>query len=217
MNEDALVRNVENVLEIAKRLATDYDLECSWINLGGGFGVSYHDNQKSDVGRIGDGVKKAIENYNRLAKTSPTFVLELGRYLVTEGGIYVAKVVSYKESRGKPYFILDGVMNHHLAASGNFGQVIKKNFIVKNLSHHGGEIKTCNLVGPLCTTIDMMGRDISVELPREGDFIAFFNSGSYGFTSSPLFFLGHQTPVELLITGDQVKIIRNRKRLTDLN
>jgi len=261
LNEEALVKNVDNVLEIAKRLENEYDLECAWINLGGGFGVSYHDNQKLNIetiaegvnpvrnssgalnpvrdlslnginpagiilksnpaaeqrGIISNGVKKSIKSYRKFTKGIPSFVFELGRYLVTEAGIYVTKVVSYKESRGKLYFILDGGMNHHLAASGNFGQILKKNFIVKNLSNPDGEIKVCNLVGPLCTTLDILGRDIPVESPRVGDAIAFLNSGSYGFTSSPLFFLGHETPVELLATSDEIKIIRNRKKLTDLN
>jgi diaminopimelate decarboxylase len=217
LNEEALVKNVDNVLEIAKRLENGYDLECAWINLGGGFGVSYHDNQKLNIGKIAEGVKKSIENYKSFTKGDPDFVFELGRYLVTEAGIYVTKVVSYKESRGKLYFILDGGMNHHLAASGNFGQIIKKNFIVKNLSNPDAEIESCNLVGPLCTTLDILGRDIAVELPRVGDIIGFLNSGSYGFTSSPLLFLGHETPTELLVEENNLRIIRKRSKLIDFN
>ena len=217
LNEEALVKNVDNVLEIARKMEDKYDLECSWINLGGGFGVSYHDNQKLNIETIGEGVKKSIESYRKFTKGNPSFVFELGRYLVTEAGIYVTKVISHKESRGKLFFVLDGGMNHHLAASGNFGQIIKKNFMVKNLTNPNGEIVNCNLVGPLCTTLDILGRDISVESPRVGDAIALLNSGSYGFTSSPLLFLGHETPLELLADGDEIKIIRNRKQLVDLN
>ena len=217
LSKEALVKNVENVLQIAKKLEEQYDLECTWINLGGGFGVSYHDDQKLNIEAVAQGVKKAIENYKRFTRSNPSYVFELGRYLVTEAGIYVAKVVSVKESRGKLYFVLDGGMNHHLAASGNFGQVIKKNFLVKNLSNPGGEIKSCNLVGPLCTTLDILGRDVGIESPNVGDIIAFLNSGSYGYTSSPLLFLGHDTPIELLATNDEIKIIRNRKKLTGLN
>jgi diaminopimelate decarboxylase len=108
-------------------------------------------------------------------------------------------------------------MNHHLAASGNFGQIIKKNFMVKNLTNPNGEIVNCNLVGPLCTTLDILGRDIPIESPRVGDIIAFLNSGSYGFNSSPILFLGHETPMELLAFEKEIKIIRNRKKLTDFN
>jgi diaminopimelate decarboxylase len=217
LNEEALVRNVDNVLEIAKRLENEHDLECAWINLGGGFGVSYHDSQKLSIETIAEGVKKAIQNYKRFTKGNPNFIFELGRYLLTEAGIYVAKVISYKESRGKLYFVLDGGMNHHLAASGNFGQILKKNFMVRNLTNPNDKTVSCNLVGPLCTTLDILGRDIGVESPRVGDAIAFLNSGSYGFTSSPLFFLGHETPVELLVTDNQVRIIRDRKKLTESN
>jgi diaminopimelate decarboxylase len=108
-------------------------------------------------------------------------------------------------------------MNHHLAASGNFGQILKKNFMVKNLSNPNGKVLNCNLVGPLCTTLDILGRDIAIELPRVGDAIAFLNSGSYGFTSSPLFFLGHETPLELLAFENDIKIVRDKKKLTDLS
>jgi diaminopimelate decarboxylase len=217
LNEEALVKNVDNVLEIAKRLENEYDLECGSINLGGGFGVSYHDNQRLNIEKIGEGVNKAIGNYKTFTKGNPSFVFELGRYLVTEAGIYVAKVVSHKESRGKLYFVLDGGMNHHLAASGNFGQILKKNFMAKNLSNPNDKVITCNLVGPLCTTLDILGRDISVELPRVGDLIGFLNSGSYGFTSSPLFFLGHETPTELLVEEDGIRVIRSKRKLIDFN
>jgi diaminopimelate decarboxylase len=217
LNEEALVKNVDNVLEIAKKMEDKYDLECTWINLGGGFGVSYHDNQRLNIEKIAEGVKKAIENYKKFTKGNPNFIFELGRYLVTEAGIYVAKVVSYKESRGKLYFVLDGGMNHHLAASGNFGQVIRKNFLVKNISNSEGKLVTCNLVGPLCTTLDILGRDIAVESPRLGDLIAFLNSGSYGFTSSPLLFLGHETPTELLLQENGIKSIRAKRKLIEFN
>ena len=217
MNEEALVKNVDNVLEIAKRLENEYDLECAWINLGGGFGVSYHDNQKLDLKKIATGVIEAVDNYRKGARINPSIVFELGRYLVAEAGIYVAKVVRVKESRGKLYFILDGGMNHHLAASGNFGQILKKNFIINNLSNPNDKIINCNLVGPLCTTLDTLGRDIAVESPRVGDAIAFLNSGSYGFTSSPLLFLGHETPTELLLQKNGIKIIRSKRKLIDFN
>jgi diaminopimelate decarboxylase len=217
MSEEAILKNVENVLSIAKKVEQIYHLPCSRINLGGGFGVSYHDDQKFDIEKIAEGTRRAIQNYKRNIRVDSTFIFELGRYLVTEAGIYVAKIVSHKESRGKLYFILEGGLNHHIAASGNFGQIIKKNFIVKNLSNPEGEIRNCNLVGPLCTTLDTMGRDISVESPRKGDLIAFFNSGSYGFTSSPLFFLGHETPAELLVEENNLRIIRKRSKLIDFN
>ena len=217
MNEEAIVKNVDNILKVAKEVQDKYHLECSWINLGGGFGVSYHDDKKLNIKKIADGVKKAIENYGKVTKSNPCFILELGRYLVAEAGIYVAKVVSYKESRGKLFFILDGGMNHHLAASGNFGQMLRKNFLVKNLSNPDGEIKNCNLVGPLCTPLDLMGKDVFIESPRIGDLIAFLNSGSYGFTASPLFFLGHETPAELLIQNGNITLVRSHKTIGDLN
>jgi diaminopimelate decarboxylase len=115
------------------------------------------------------------------------------------------------------YFVLDGGMNHHLAASGNLGAMIRKNYIVKNLSNSTGPEQACNLVGPLCTPLDLMGKNVSLEFPTLGDLIGILNSGSYAFTASPLLFLGHETAIELLIDENNITLIRKRKALTDLN
>ncbi len=218
MSEEALAQNVINTLQIAENLKRQYGLECRLINLGGGFGVSYYEeNREINLNLLAERVNQTISHYRASTGTDPRLILELGRYLVTDAGIYVARVVSEKKSRGESYFVLDGGMNHHLAASGNFGAVIRKNYLVKNLSKPTAPTQICNLVGPLCTPLDLMGKSVSIESPSIGDMIAFLNSGSYGFTSSPILFLGHQTPVELLAYNNDITIIRKRRRLTDLN
>ena len=160
-------------------------------------------------------INEAIHQYQTSTGTQPRFILELGRYLVAEAGIYVARVVSEKKSRGELYFVLDGGMNHHLAASGNLGAMIRKNYLVKNVSRPTAPTQICNIVGPLCTPLDLLGRNVSIESPKLGDLIGILNSGSYAFTASPLLFLGHETPAELLLVNDDIKVIRPRRRLTD--
>ena len=163
-------------------------------------------------------LNEAIQQYRASTGTQPRFILELGRYLVADAGIYVTQVVSEKKSRGEMYFVLDGGMNHHLAASGNLGAMIRKNYVVKNLSQPTVPKQTCSLVGPLCTPLDLMGKNVSLESPTLGDLIGILNSGSYAFTASPLLFLGHETPVELLLVdNNNITIIRKRMRLTDFN
>ncbi len=114
--------------------------------------------------------------------------------------------------------MLDGGLYHHLAASGNLGTIIRKNYLVRNLSQSASAPQeTCNLVGPLCTPLDLMGKNISIASPGVGDLIGILNSGSYAYTASPLLFLGHETPTELMIVDNEVRTIRSRRTLIDFN
>ena len=218
MSEEAIARNIENTLGIAAKLKSQYGLECQRINLGGGFGVSYYGEEKElDLNLLAKFVKPLFANYRSSTGTSPRFIFELGRYLVADAGIYVTKVVSEKKSRGEQFYVLDGGMNHHLAASGNLGAMIRKNYAVRNLSNPAAPKELCNLVGPLCTPLDLMGKGVSIESPRLGDLIGFLNSGSYGFTGSPLLFLGHTTPCELLFQNDIIAVARKRRICADFS
>jgi len=218
MNEEALSKNILNTLEIAWQLKEIYGFECRWINFGGGFGVSYYDeNVDINLNMIAESIKGPMEKFKASTKGEPRLVIELGRYLVSEAGIYVTRVISEKKSRGEDFFVLDGGMNHHLAASGNLGAMLRKNYLVKNLTNPDLLEQKCNLVGPLCTPLDLMGRNVILEQPRVGDLIGFLNSGSYGFTASPLLFLGHEIPIELMARHNEISVIRKRKGISDFN
>jgi len=218
MNEAAIIKNITNTLEIAAGLRENYGFECSWINLGGGFGVSYdEENREIDLDTLGVKIGEAFDHYVASTGSKPRFILELGRYLVAEAGIYVTRVVSEKQSRGEKYYVLDGGMNHHLAASGNLGTIIRKNYLARNLSQPASPQESCNLVGPLCTPLDLMGKNVSIPSPGIGDLIGILNSGSYAYTASPLLFLGHETPAELMVEDNEIRVIRNRRLLTDFN
>lgn len=204
-SEEQLARNLANTLEIAERVTKDFDMECCVINIGGGFGISYYDHHQGlNLDKLSDLFSAEFIRYQQKTGTNPRIILELGRYLVAEAGIYVTRVVSNKQSRGQLFYILDGGMNHHLSASGNLGATIRKNFLVRNLSHSDNPKITCNLVGPLCTPMDLMGKDVSVESPEIGDLVGFLVSGSYGYSASPLFFLGHELPVELVVNSEGI-------------
>lgn len=205
LDEEALATGLANTLRIAAEMRERHGIECRVINVGGGFGVSYYDEGRAlDLGLLARLYNKEFDRYRRETGTNPRFLLELGRYLVAEAGIYVARVVSEKRSRGEQFYVLDGGMNHHLAASGNLGATLRKNFLVRNLSRPGAEKKTCTLVGPLCTPLDLMGKGVAVESPEVGDLIAFLNSGSYGYSASPLLFLGHEPPKEIIAKGNAI-------------
>ncbi len=205
MSEEALTQNLANTLAIAARVTTELEMECLAINIGGGFGISYYEeHQGLDLIKLAALFGVEFDRYRESTGTMPRFLLELGRFLVAEAGIYVTRVVSEKQSRGEQFYVLDGGMNHHLAASGNLGMTIRKNYLVRNLSRPSAPKQTCTLVGPLCTPLDMMGKGVSVETPVVGDLVGFLNSGSYGYSASPLLFLGHGKPSELLFEGKDV-------------
>jgi diaminopimelate decarboxylase len=127
-------------------------------------------------------------------------VLELGRYLVGESGVYVCKVIDRKISRGQVFLVTDGGLHHHLAASGNFGQVIRKNYPVLVANRIGAEpTETASVVGPLCTPLDLLADRMNIAKAEVGDLIAVLQSGAYGFSASPRGFLTHPEPAEVLL------------------
>jgi diaminopimelate decarboxylase len=127
-------------------------------------------------------------------------VIELGRYLVGEAGVYVCRVVDRKISRGQVFLVTDGGLHHHLAASGNFGQVLRKNYPVlvgNRMDEPAREV--ASVVGPLCTPLDLLADRMPLAPAREGDLVVVFASGAYGYTASPTRFLGHPEPTEHLV------------------
>jgi diaminopimelate decarboxylase len=150
-----------------------------------------------------------VEGDPRLAGTE--LLVEPGRYLVGEAGIYITRLLDLKVSRGKTFLVVDGGMNHHLAASGNLGQVIKRNFPVAVVNRLEAEpTVTADIVGPLCTPLDTLARDLPVPSPSVGDLIGIFQSGAYALTASPVDFLGHPFPAEVLVQNGRVDVIRAR-------
>lgn len=168
-------------------------------NLGGGFGIPYaRADRPLDIGRV-------VENLNRLAERAASdlprarLVIELGRYLVGEAGLYVSRVIDRKLSHGLPFLVTDGGMHHHLAASGNFGQVLRRNFPVAINRPPGGATEIASVVGPLCTPLDLLADRAELQVADEGDLVVVFASGAYGRTASPRDFLGHPEVKEALI------------------
>ncbi len=217
LDPEALVANVKNSLRIAAELGAAGALKAPKINLGGGFGVPYYEGQAElDVASAGRGIAAAVSEYAQ-AYPETSFVIELGRYLVSPPGRYLSRVLAVKESRGKTYAILDGGMHQHNSASGNLGQTIKRNYPLKNLSNPGGTQKTTELAGCLCTPIDLLGFGASLPETRVGDLICVENSGAYGFTASPLFFLGHETPAEIGWERGESRVIRKPFALSEIS
>ena len=170
------------------------------INLGGGFGIPYFPGEQSlDLTPIGTVLTGIVEE---AAKTFPhaEIVIELGRYLVGEAGLYVSRIVDRKISNDELLLVVDGGMHQHLAASGNFGQVLRKNYPVAIGSRmHAIKAEVVTVVGPLCTPLDILAERMVVPRAEPGDLVVIFQSGAYGASASPQSFLGHPPVLEVLV------------------
>ena len=186
--------------DLAVRLAQAAPAPVRVLNLGGGFGIPYFPGEtRLDVAPIGDNLRGIV---GRAAELLPgaRIVVELGRYLVGEAGIYVCRVVDRKISREHVLLVTDGGLHHHLAASGNFGQVIRKNYPVAIGNRIvGARRETASVVGPLCTPLDLLADRMDLAVAEPGDLVVVFQSGAYGATASPQGFLSHPPLVEALV------------------
>jgi diaminopimelate decarboxylase len=186
--------------ELAVRLAEHAPMPLRVVNLGGGFGIPYFPGeQRLDLAPIGANLA-ALQVRAQHDLPGASLVIELGRYLVGEAGVYVTRIVDRKVSRGQVFLITDGGLNHHLAASGNFGQVVRKNYpraIGNRMA--GAERESASVVGPLCTPLDALGDRMDLPVARVGDLAVVYQSGAYGASASPQAFLGQPGCTEVLV------------------
>ncbi len=200
LRPDSLIEAHDATFELAYRLAADAPSPVEMLNIGGGFGIPYFPGEKRlDLAPISENLQPHLETCGqRLGDTE--IVIELGRYLVAEAGVYVCQVIDKKVSRGETYLVTNGGLHHHLAASGNFGQVIRKNYpLVVGHCVTGGSREKVSVVGPLCTPLDILGDRMELGAADVGDIIAVLQSGAYGYSASPHLFLGHPAPLQVLV------------------
>jgi diaminopimelate decarboxylase len=186
--------------ELALRLAGAAPGPVRFLNLGGGFGIPYFPGeQRLDLQPIGENLQRLATRAQRELPEA-SLVIELGRYLVGEAGIYVTRIVDRKVSRGHVFLVTDGGLNHHLSASGNFGQVIRKNYPVTIGNKVGSaEREVASVVGPLCTPLDLLADRMELPVAQVGDLVVVYQSGAYGASASPQAFLGHPPCIEVLV------------------
>ena len=174
-----------------------------YVNLGGGLGIPYAAKDRPvDLAAVGSGLAEVVATTLQPALPDAVFVLELGRFLVGEAGVYVTEVIDIKSSRGHRYVIVDGGLHHQLGASGNFGSAIRRNYplVIGTRMGRGPSTVSTDVVGCLCTPLDLLGG--KVDVPDDvaiGDLVVLFQAGAYGLTASPTAFLGHPQPVEVLV------------------
>lgn len=200
LKPESIVEAQQKSFALACRLAEHAPSPVRFLNLGGGFGIPYFPGEQPlELGPIGANLAAIVEQAQS-ALPQAEIVIELGRYLVGEAGLYVAKVLDKKVSRGHTYLVTDGGLHHHLSASGNFGQVIRKNYPAAIANRmNASEMETVSVVGPLCTPLDLLADRMALPVAQPGDLVAIHQSGAYGATASPQGFLSHPGVVEVLV------------------
>jgi diaminopimelate decarboxylase len=200
LRAEAICEAQTKALDLAVQLAAHAPGPVLSVNLGGGFGIPYFPNERAlDLAPIAANLR-SVTQVAKGALAQAQLVIELGRYLVGEAGVYVARVVDKKVSRGEVFLVTDGGLHHHLSASGNFGQVLRKNYPV-DIGNRAGSPRReiASVVGPLCTPLDLLAERMDLPAAEPGDLVVVFQSGAYGLTASPTAFLGHPAALEVLV------------------
>ncbi|MGC5799725.1 pyridoxal-dependent decarboxylase, exosortase A system-associated [Sphingomonas sp. NFX23] len=201
LDAGAIIETHAATIALAARLADEAGAAPPLVNLGGGFGVPYFNGDMPlDVERVGEALAEALA-FRPAILTETRFAIELGRWLVAEAGVYLTRVIDMKQSQGETFVVVDGGLNHQLAASGNFGTVVRRNYPIAVAARMGhAPTETVSVVGPLCTPLDRLGDKVALPPVHVGDLIAIFMAGAYGASASPSAFLGHP-PASEIVTG----------------
>ncbi len=208
-----LISQYRKAFDVARTVGRLTGRPLDTIDFGGGLGVPYFSNERElNLTALRSGLAELLAEVRQETQFDKTrFVVEPGRFLVAEAGIYVTRVTDVKTSRDHQFLIVDGGMHHHLAASGNLGQVIKRNFPIALVNRMSDPANTpVDVVGPLCTPLDVLGRRVTLPSATIGDLVGVFQSGAYARAASPLGFLSHNAPPEIWVSDGQDHVIRRR-------
>ena len=229
MFPDTIVENSRRILDLAERVAGQLGFPLELVDIGGGLGVAYFENESElDLGELSGKLNPVLADFVE-RHPATRLIMELGRYLVAPAGTYVISVRYTKESMGRWFAVADGGTNHHMAAVG-IGAVVHRNFPIRLLSRSGEaeveidaetaaqaqEPTRWQLTGPLCTPNDVIGKDVALPPLRVGDLIGIGHSGAYGPSASPTGFLSHGHPAEVLVVDGEAHLIRRRESMEDL-
>lgn len=200
LDAEALIEAQGHVLDLAADLADEAGVEVPHLNMGGGFGIPYFDKDRPlDIAAIGSALEDRFARLPDVLRNTQ-FAIELGRYLVGEAGVYLTRVVDRKVSHDSIYLVTDGGLHHQLAASGNFGTVVRRNYPAAIATRFDAEPEeVVNVVGCLCTPLDRLADAAHLPRAEVGDLVAIFCAGAYGASASPASFLGQGAALEMLV------------------
>ncbi|MBX7534402.1 pyridoxal-dependent decarboxylase, exosortase A system-associated [Qipengyuania sp. GH1] len=200
LDAEAIIETQANVLDLADRLASEAGTDLPKLNMGGGFGIPYfHGDTPLDVHRVGRELEKRFESLPQTLVNAEIFI-ELGRYIVGEAGVYLTRILDRKDSHGETYLVTDGGLHHQLAASGNFGTVVRRNYPLAIASRFDAPAEEeANVVGCLCTPLDRLADKAHLPRAEVDDLVAVFCAGAYGASASPAAFLGQGQAEEIIV------------------
>ena len=200
LHPDALAELQRETVALAAAIADEAGQAPRQVNLGGGFGIPYFATDHAlDVEAVGTTLAITLQNRPEILRDTK-FAIELGRWLVGEAGVYLTRIVDRKRSRGRAFLVTDGGLHHMLAASGNFGQLLRRNYPVAIANRFGAEpTEEQTIVGCLCTPLDLLADDTLLPIADVGDLVAIFCAGAYGLTASPTEFLSQPQAREILV------------------
>ena len=211
-----IIGNTEYAMNLAIKFSEEYGLELKYLNCGGGFGVKYFKNEEPlDMQELKEQMHSLKDRMDDKLK-GVEVIFESGRFLMATAGVMVTKVLYRKDSKGQRFLICDGGSNFHSSAA-FLGRFVRNNFPQRDIIHgQTGEKTETTVCGPLCTSLDVMGQKVELDENTDaGDLIVIEQSGAYGYTYSPSLFLSHESPAEILVDGDSVKILRHRGESED--
>ncbi|MEQ1688786.1 MAG: pyridoxal-dependent decarboxylase, exosortase A system-associated, partial [Sphingopyxis sp.] len=200
LGAEAIAETQAQTVALAADLADAIGATPPMVNLGGGFGVPYFAGDAAlDIRHIGDALGEVLAN-SALVAAGTHFAIELGRYIAAECGVYLTRIVDIKQSHGETFWVVDGGLHHQLAASGNFGTVIRRNYPIAVAGAFAAPAtQTAHVVGCLCTPLDRLGDAVALPPADVGDLVALFLAGAYGASASPADFLGQGAAREMVI------------------
>ena len=200
LSADALIDLERETVALAASIAQGVGRTPPTVNLGGGFGIPYFAGDRPlDLEAVGSALGKTLESRAEILANTQ-FAIELGRWLVGEAGVYLTRIVDRKVSRGKTFLVTDGGLHHMLAASGNFGQLLRRNYPVAIAGRFGAEPEEeQTIVGCLCTPLDLLADEATLPRAEVGDLVAIFCAGAYGLSASPSGFLSQPAASEMLV------------------
>ncbi|OEJ97333.1 diaminopimelate decarboxylase [Streptomyces thermolilacinus] len=211
-----VTENTRRIFELAERVGAELDIPLRTVDVGGGLGIPYFDGEEElDTAELAAGLNPVVEEFHT-RHPQTRLIMELGRYLTAPAGVYLVRVRYLKTSRGENFAVVDGGTHHHMAAVG-IGSFVKRNFPMRLLSREtSGEPVPWQVTGPLCTPNDTLGKNVPLPPLRTGDLIGVLRSGAYGPTASPVQFLSHGYPAEVLVRDGRPHLVRERDRPEDL-
>jgi diaminopimelate decarboxylase len=204
LESQQLLSNFKFILERAYEIKNSHKINIAKINFGGGWGVDMFASQASlDLSLLKKTLSDLLADSKcRSSFRNTRFIIEPGRFLVAESGVYLVKIVTRKKGYRKEFLIVDGGMHQLYAAAGGIGQVFQRNYQIDIVSktENAVEKKNFTITGNLCAPADVLANNIQLDRQvAEGDILAFFNSGAYGYTASPTGFLSHALPTEIVV------------------